>query len=367
MHKANQVFNKLAEQSLKRKKKEHGLQTPATIAAGGWATAASSSSFRAANKPKVLITYGYQSGRGGSHKALAQNAEKILHGMGIKNTELINAMRPADIVKFVKNRKTYAYKVDAGWGIASLFSSKNKTNLKTDLQMNNFVLGDSNTIERYAPGELAKKYNIPAHKKIITISAGESGSVIDLKTEKLLKALKGRQDTHVIALAANAKNTIKQNLKKMPVTVEGFLPKNEFNKVLASSDLNIGSGNPQTVLDQLKFKNKNMNVFTPGYLTEANSLVASKKYGIPAIDFRSEGFGSLVNNLLDSPQKSDNISSAGTKLYQREAKEFAEGLKSNIVKSFEGFKSKSRLRGAGFALLGGGLLYKGIRDVTAKT
>lgn len=360
MDKATYVFQKIAKDSNSPINYESAIELPV---AGGLALS-SAKSFKARHKPKVVITYGYKQGLGGSHQTLAKNVNEILKEKGVKNTELVNAMNPKDVRTYIRHRKQYAHKIDAGWGLSMPIKNKNKTVLSTDLAEKNFVLGSNGG--EVGSVDLHTKYNIPKDKKIITISAGETGSVLDAKTTKLLEAVKGRKDVHVVALAANAKPQIKENLKKMPVTVEEFLPRSEFNKVMASSHLNINSGNPQTVLDQLKFKNPNMNIYTPKYVTERNALNATKRYGMPSADFSKPEFKSLVNEMLDNPSKYKTVQETGLKTYKGELKAFSEGLVGDIAKSVKTFKGRALLKGVGLALAGGALAYKGIHDATKK-
>ena len=356
MDKATKVFNKLAQE----RKSSSSILSPELLGTGF--SASGGSYLYAAKRPKILVTYGYRKGKGGSHKQLASNVRGVLKELGHKNVDVLNAMQPKDVAVASLRSGRYVHKVDAGWGITSPVKTKHKTKITPDFGEKNFVLGSKEKVTSYGPGELHKKYKIKANKKIITIGAGESGSLLDKKTKALLEAVKGRKDVHVVAMAANAPKKVKAELSKLPVTVEGYLPKGEYNKVISSSRLNINSGNPQTILDQLKFKNTNMNVYTPGYISEQNALAATKRYGLPSADFRGKKFKPTVNSLLDKPSKYRAAKEVGAATYAKELKEFKAGLGTSIAQGIKTHKLRSYSKAGVLATLGAGLLYHGLNN-----
>lgn len=296
-----------------------GLAASGVGAAGGLGLAGNSlydlhNLSNTANNP-VAITYGYSKGKGQGHKSIAEAYAKILGQHGVAAEPVTHGFTPMRSSRF-------SAVIPAGYGPA-LDGDMPSISTATDYAPGATKplpftiaspLGAENAAQRADRlRELAKTYNLPdSVKNIITLSGGESGSAMQRKLQALLDSTSHRQDTAILALAANAPDEVKDALAAMSkdrVRVVGALPKDDFLRHLSSSSLNVGYGGSNSVTEQLSMRNPQINMFIDKALNPVNTNnidFASRYGGVEAFGVKdTDALRARIDAILSDPDRFD--------------------------------------------------------------
>lgn len=271
----------------------------------------------AKNKP-VAITYGYSKGQGQGHKSIAEAYAKMLNQGGVPAEALTHGAMPS-------RPSNYSAVIPAGYG-PQLDPDVPHLRTSTDYAPGATKplpfaiaspIGAENALQRsHNVSELAKTYKLgDTIKHIITLAGGETGSALTRKLQTLLDATSHRQDTAILALAANAPDEVKKALAAMDpnrVRVAGALPKDDFLRHLSSSSLNVGYGGSNSVTEQLSMRNPQINMFVDKTLNPVNTNnidFASRYGGVDSFGVQdTDGLRARIDKVLDNPDMFDRTS-----------------------------------------------------------
>lgn len=306
---------------------------------------------------EINISYIYNKNKGGGHRSLANNYKKLLESKGYKTT-LSESTSPKSVGKALFSAPRYAAGLDTGRGIPFL-QDRQINSPGFDYSPNQSLVLPFHTSSKdieYRRGSLAKELGLP-QKKIVTLSAGESGSFLEDKFKITQDALKNRKDVSYVILGGNRADEIKKTFgNQKNVIVKGFMDSKDFQRYLSTSDLNIGytgsssiaeqasSRNPSVILSTLNKKNSET-------LAGKNLEYASKK-GIPTFTrAESKEFKSTINNLLDNPDL--KAIADRQKSYVGEVQKSQDAFLKNTKKAVNRGNLLRRIRGAGLIGAGG--------------